>query len=228
MQRKIINTKDNSKTLLIPEMNETYHSTNGAVAESKHIYINHGLKESGHTIEKVKILEMGFGTGLNAILTLDYSIKHKKHIDYFTIEKYPVTIEEIIELDYPIVLNLPNLKSNYITLHESEFETQHQINSYFSFLKYHNDLKTIDLPCNNFHLIYFDAFAPQHQPDLWTPEILQKMYNCLLPNGFLITYCAQGQFKRNLKAVGFQIISLPGPIGKREITKAIKKQDILK
>ena len=223
MQRKIINTKDNSKTLLIPEMNETYHSTNGAIAESKHIYINYGLNHFINTTETIHILEMGFGTGLNAILTLDYASSHKKKVDYFTVEKYPVTLSEIIELDYPTTLNLPDLKSDFLALHELDFNKQLQINPFFSFLKHHTDLKTIDLIKNKFQVIYFDAFAPQHQPDLWTLEILQKMYDCLAPNGILITYCAQGQFKRNLKTVGFEIVSLPGPVGKREITKAIKK-----
>jgi len=223
MQRKIISTKDNSKTLLIPDMNETYHSTNGAVAESKHIYINYGLKECNPTIDTTNILEMGFGTGLNAILTLDYSSRLKKQVNYFTIEKYPVTTNEIIELNYPETLGLQHIESDFLKLHECEFETHHKITPYFSFSKHHKDLKVITLEDATFHLIYFDAFAPQHQPDLWTLDILQKMYDCLLPNGFLITYCAQGQFKRNLKAVGFEIVSLPGPVGKREITKAIKK-----
>jgi tRNA U34 5-methylaminomethyl-2-thiouridine-forming methyltransferase MnmC len=223
MQRKIINTKDNSKTLLIPEMNETYHSTNGAVAESKHIYINYGLNHFINTTETVNILEMGFGTGLNAILTLDYALTHKKKVNYFTIEKYPVTLNEIIELDYANSLDLDYLKSEFLSLHELDFKKDHQINPYFSFSKHHTDLKAITLHENKFQVIYFDAFAPQHQPDLWTLEILQKMYDCLASDGFLITYCAQGQFKRNLKAIGFEIVPLPGPVGKREITKAIKK-----
>ena len=223
MQRKIINTKDNSKTLLIPEMNETYHSTNGAVAESKHIYINYGLNHFINTRETINILEMGFGTGLNAILTLDCALTHKKQVHYFTVEKYPVTLNEIIELDYSTTLDSPNLKSEFLSLHELDFEKHHEINPYFSFSKHHTDLKVITLPKNKFQIIYFDAFAPQHQPDLWTLEILQKMYDCLALDGFLITYCAQGQFKRNLKAIGFEITSLPGTVGKREITKAIKK-----
>jgi tRNA U34 5-methylaminomethyl-2-thiouridine-forming methyltransferase MnmC len=223
MQRKIINTKDNSKTLLIPEMNETYHSTNGAVAESKHIYINYGLTNVTTSSETINVLEMGFGTGLNAILTLDYASKFKQKIYYFTVEKYPVTLNEIIELDYPSALDLQNIKSDFLSLHELNFKTEHEINPHFSFSKHHADLKEIVLPKNKFQIIYFDAFAPQHQPDLWTLEILQKMYDSLAPDGFLITYCAQGQFKRNLKTVGFEIIPLPGPAGKREITKAIKK-----
>ena len=223
MQRKIISTKDNSKTLLIPEMNETYHSTNGAVAESNHIYINYGLKETTTNHNTINVLEMGFGTGLNAILTLEYVTRHNKHVNYFTVEKYPVTMEEVIELNYPEALSFQSLKTEYLALHESLPSQQLEINSNFTFSKHHQDIKTIPLIKNNFHLIYFDAFAPQHQPDLWTLDILQKMYDCLLPDGFLITYCAQGQFKRNLKAVGFEIVSLPGPIGKREITKAIKK-----
>jgi len=223
MQRKIINTKDNSKTLLIPDMNETYHSTNGAIAESKHIYINYGLNNFNTTTETINILEMGFGTGLNAILSLDYATRFKKQINYCTIEKYPVTTEEIIELNYTEALNLGSLKTDFLALHSSNFDTHLQLNPFFLFTKHHKHLKTIPLENNTFDLIYFDAFAPQHQPDLWTLAVLQKMFDSLVLNGFLITYCAQGQFKRNLKAVGFEIVSLPGPIGKREIKKAIKK-----
>lgn len=223
MQRKIINTKDNSKTLLIPEMNETYHSTNGAIAESKHIYINYGLKEVSRNKNEINLLEMGFGTGLNAILTLDFALSFKKKISYFTVEKYPITTEEINVLNYPESLNLNTLTSDFLKLHQCEFTMTHEINPYFIFSKHHKDLKDTSLNPTHFDIIYFDAFAPQHQPDLWTIEILKKMYTCLAPNGFLITYCAQGQFKRNLKAVGFEVVSLPGPIGKREITKAIKK-----
>jgi len=224
MERKIINTKDNSKTLLIPEMNETYHSTNGAIAESKHIYIEHGLSQL-NTKNDIEIFEMGFGTGLNAILTLDYCIKQSITINYHTIEKFPVTIQEINDLDYTTSLNLNALKNDFLKLHESDIDKTTPINRYFNFLKQQKDLKTIKLTENKYDIIYFDAFAPQHQPDLWTIEVLEKMYYCLKPNGFLITYCAQGQFKRNLKSIGFEVIPLPGPVGKREITKALKKTD---
>jgi len=223
MQRKIIKTKDNSKTLLIPEMNETYHSTNGAIAESKHIYIEHGLKLLLNKNESIHIFEMGFGTGLNAILTLDFSLNNNLFINYTTIEKFPITNQEIIELNYTETLGLNALKESYDSLHQSTPNQQLIINEQFSFIKHHQDIKTIVLPNNTYDIIYFDAFAPQHQPDLWTIEILQKMYDSLAINGFLITYCAQGQFKRNLKSIGFDVIPLPGPIGKREITKAVKK-----
>lgn len=223
MQRKIIRTKDNSKTLLIPDMNETYHSTNGAISESKHIYIKYGLKEFLNTKNTVEIFEMGFGTGLNAILTLDFSLKNNLQVNYTTIEKFPITSNEISDLDYTKALGLDYLKNNYNTLHQSKPNQHIVINEYFKFTKHYQDIKTTTLPNNTYDIIYFDAFAPQHQPDLWTIEILNKMYDCLNKNGFLITYCAQGQFKRNLKAVGFEVIPLPGPIGKREITKAMKK-----
>jgi len=223
MERKIIITKDNSKTLLIPEMNETYHSTHGAIAESQHIYIEHGLTFFNNK-KTVDIFEMGFGTGLNAILTLNHALKQNILINYHTIEKFPVTIDEIRSLDYINTLQLNDLNTEFLKLHHSKMDKTILINRYFNFLKQQVDLKTIQLDKNKYDLIYFDAFAPQHQPDLWTIDVLQKMYDCLKPNGFLITYCAQGQFKRNLKLIGFKVIPLPGPVGKREITKALKIQ----
>jgi tRNA U34 5-methylaminomethyl-2-thiouridine-forming methyltransferase MnmC len=222
MQRKIINTKDNSKTLLIPKMNETYHSTNGAFTEALHIYINQGISQFKSTKNRISIFEMGFGTGLNALLTYQFASQNNLNIDYQTIEKFPITINEIKELNYTKDLKLSQLNNVYNQMHQLPNTKTHNLLDSFSFAKYHNDIKLFKLPLNSIDLIYFDAFAPQHQPDLWTEEILLKMFKALKQGGFLITYCAQGKFKRSLKTVGFTIKGLDGPPGKREITKAIK------
>jgi tRNA U34 5-methylaminomethyl-2-thiouridine-forming methyltransferase MnmC len=222
MQRKIIKTEDNSKTLLIPEMNETYHSTHGALTEALHIYIKHGVASISSFQKEINIFEMGFGTGLNAILTLDHIKSTNSNINYHTIEKYPVSKEELEALNYISKNNLTDLKPAFEALHTSEFNTQSNITPSFSFMKYNLDIKDFSITHDFFHIIYFDAFAPSHQPDLWTQPLLKKMYDALKPNGFLITYCAQGEFKRTLKSIGFEIIALDGPPGKREITKAIK------
>ncbi|MGV6862555.1 MAG: tRNA (5-methylaminomethyl-2-thiouridine)(34)-methyltransferase MnmD [Putridiphycobacter sp.] len=217
MQRKIITTKDNSKTLFIPEMDETYHSIHGALTEANHIFIHHGVDQFKNK-PNVKVFEMGFGTGLNAILTYRYSSEQNLNINYKGIEKYPISQQELEDLNYSKLLNLTVKETEVLNqMHSQNFKSDR-----FNFTLSVDDIKQLPLPENEFDLIYFDAFAPNHQPDLWQPNILSKMYKSLVSGGFLITYCAQGQFKRDLKSVGFELVALPGPPGKREITKAIK------
>ena len=222
MQREIITTKDNSKTLLIPSMNETYHSTHGALTEALHIFINNGIGQFKNTNKNINIFEMGFGTGLNAILTYQFAKKHQLKVNYTTIEKYPVTPEEMKILDYQSLLNLTKTEQDALTKMHQSNNNSISISNNFTFQLFIDDINHLSLKNNFFNLIYFDAFAPSHQPSLWQKNILLKMYQALKPNDFLITYCAQGQFKRDLKAVGFNVINLPGPPGKREITKAVK------
>jgi len=222
MKRQIITTKDNSKTLLIPEMNETYHSTNGALTEANHIFINNGINQLKNSTQTINIFEMGFGTGLNAILTYRFAQRHQLNINYITVEKYPISNNELEVLDYQTSLNLNSDEINALQkMHQSKNESV-RISNHFKFELIIDDLENIKLQLNTFDIIYFDAFAPSNQPNLWNKTILKKMYQYLKPNGFLITYCAQGQFKRDLKATGFEVKNLPGPPGKREITKAIK------
>ena len=206
-------------------MNETYHSTNGAFTEALHIYIDKGISQFKSIKSRISVFEMGFGTGLNALLTYQFALKNNLNIDYQTIEKFPISIDEINELNYPNELKIPQLKNIYDQMHQLPNAKTENILDTFSFTKYREDIKSFQLPLNSIDIIYFDAFAPQHQPDLWTEEVLFKMYNSLKPNGFLITYCAQGKFKRTLKSIGFTTIGLVGPPGKREITKAIKKSE---
>jgi tRNA U34 5-methylaminomethyl-2-thiouridine-forming methyltransferase MnmC len=222
MERKIISTKDNSKTLLIPELNETYHSTNGALIEAEHIFIKNGLLQKIDFKEKINIFEVGFGTGLNALLTLKYSDKNKLKVNYVTIEKYPVDALEVLELDYCKITDSTLYKSYYNKMHSTKSDVINNLKPNFSFSKYLKCIKTFQPGRSKYDIIYFDAFAPSHQPLLWSKEVLLKMYNALVPGGFLITYCAQGQFKRDLKTIGFEVKPLEGPPGKREITKAIK------
>jgi tRNA U34 5-methylaminomethyl-2-thiouridine-forming methyltransferase MnmC len=166
---------------------------------------------------------MGFGTGLNAILTYSFALEHNINVRYSTIEKYPVSKEELEVLDYQSLLHFNTNESiAFNKMHHSPQILDQELSNNFCFNKTHADIKDIDLESNKYDIIYFDAFAPQHQPDLWNKNVLQKMFNSLKPNGFLITYCAQGQFKRTLKSLGFKTKALPGPPGKREITKAIK------
>ncbi len=219
MNRKIIVTKDNSKTLLIPDLNETYHSTHGAVNEALHVFIEAGL----HHLKKtnVKLFEMGFGTGLNSLVSLDYALKNNIIIEYTSIEKFPLTYDLLEQLDYPNQIANGKLQIAFNQIHESEWNKIIKIDPKFYLKKIEGDLSKIILTENEYDLIYFDAFGPRVQKDLWSVEILKKMQTILKPSGILVTYCAQGQFRRNLIEAGFTYEVLPGPPGKREMTRAI-------
>lgn len=221
MNRKIIVTADNSKSLLIPEMNETYHSIHGAKNESEHIFIQTGLKPQ-LTNAEVRILEMGFGTGLNALLTLAYTNDKTTPIIYDTFEKYPIDLETIVEIDHPGQTNLEQFRQQFDSLHTLPWNESKQITSNFNFSKFDGDFLNAKLKRDYYTLIYYDAFAPQFQPDLWDYPQMQKLYDTLQNSGALVTYCAQGQFRRNLRQAGFTVHKVPGPKGKREITLATK------
>ena len=221
MNRKIIVTQDNSKTLLNSELNETYHSTNGAFKEAIHVFINTGINYFDQK-KALKIFEMGFGTGLNALLTLNFAIENKIHIDYISIEKHPLSIYLVNELNYPQLIDNEKSTELYNALHTSPWMIQNKIHPLFQLTKIEGDLNE-QLPLiEKCDLVFYDAFGPRVQPHLSTVESLKIMYDLLLPGGILVTYCAQGQFKRNLKELGFIVENLPGPPGKREMTRAIK------
>jgi len=219
-EREIFTTKDGSKTLFWPKYDEHYHSVNGALTESLHVFIHHGLEEIAKTKKEIRLLEVGFGTGLNAILT--YIMTEKLHINvrYNSLEPNPISIEEVKQLDIHGQLLVP--EEFVVKFHELSWGEEHiMVPEYFMLQKIKNtveDFKSKD----KFDLIYFDAFAPSSQPELWTVSIFEKMYKHLNKNGILTTYCAKGQVKRDLKSVGFTIESLPGPPGKREMTRARK------
>jgi len=214
MLKKII-TADNSPTLYVPELDEHYHSVNGALQESMHIFINAGLKHIQK--EKIIILEVGFGTGLNAVLTFSENAKSEKTIYYETIEKYPLSTDIIADL----------LNNNFVEpeltkqIHDAPWEKEIMISYNFCLKKIKTDLKTY-LPEHTFDLIYFDAFAPEKQPELWTDEIFKKIYDATKQNGILVTYSAKGTVKQALRAAGFIVKRLPGPKGKRHMVQAVK------
>jgi len=221
MNLKIIVTNDNSKSLLIPELNESYHSTNGAANESLHIFIKNGLALVP-VANPIRIFEMGFGTGLNALLSLNYAKNTPIYIAYETVEKYPLEIDLINQLNHPLTTNLASLSSEFEKMHLCEWNKKVVISAEFTFKKIQGDIQDLELPSDYFHLIYYDAFSPKIQPELWDTIILKKLYLSLTNGGRLVTYCAQGQFKRNLKEAGFNVENIPGPAGKREMTVAIK------
>lgn len=215
MLKKII-TADQSPTLYLPELDEHFHSINGALQESLHIFINAGLKQ----IKKnnINILEVGFGTGLNAVLTYNEAKISKQKILYETIEKYPLPINIIEDL---LTDNFPE-KDIAIQIHKAKWEKKVKISDNFHLKKVKTDLKNF-IPNNYYNLIYFDAFSPDKQPDLWTEDIFVKLYNATKENGILVTYSVKGTVKQALRNAGYFVKRLPGPAGKRHILQAIKK-----
>lgn len=221
--RQIIVTKDGSKTIYFPDIDENYHSKHGALQESKHVFLKHGLN---HFLgkEQIKVFEVGFGTGLNALLTINFALENQKKIIYHTIEAYPITLREVDELNYKSFFDNPLIADLSTTIHTLEWDKEVELLEGFQFQKIHEKLQNHLLPENYYDCIFFDAFAPRVQDELWTEAVFQKMFDCLITDGLLVTYCAKGQVKRNLKQVGFVVESVEGPPGKREMTLAWKKK----
>lgn len=216
---KIFITDDGSHSMFSEKHGVSYHSKYGAIQETEHVFINAAFRHKLPTAS-LSILDIGFGTGLNAYMTLLASKKEKVKISYRAIEAYPISKEEVLQLNYPELLNQPS--PLFHKLHHSNWDQDHIISDYFIFQK--NQKRFEDLDFNNqFDIIYFDAFAPNAQPELWEESILQSMYDALKSNGVLTTYCAKGVVKRTLKKVGFTIEAIPGPPRKREMTRAIKE-----
>lgn len=222
MKREIIITSDGSTTIHLPEWNEQYHSKHGAIQEAYHVFIKHGLKAISKS--KISILEIGFGTGLNAFITFLEGQKNNLQIEYAGAEAYPVSLEEIQKLNYVSQLNATDFNHVFQQLHTSSWENKNGISKTFSLEKRQQFFHEIKDE-NRFDLIYFDAFGARVQPELWTEEIFIKMFNALRDNGILVTYSAKGSVRRALQSVGFIVEKLPGPPGKREMLRAIKNKD---
>ena len=222
MDISIIKTADGSDSLFVKDLNEHYHSTHGAIQESRHVYIDAGLKYISSNNNSINILEIGFGTGLNALLTSIEAEKLKLNINYSTLEAYPLDMEIINKLNYADCVSGENQKEIFTTIHTCEWEKCIPISPFFNLHKIKNTLQEIEFT-DTYNLIYFDAFAPNVQPEMWTEEVFTKLYSVLKPNGSIVTYCAKGEVKRTLKKVGFEVESLPGPPGKREMVRGNKK-----
>ncbi|MEP0211831.1 MAG: tRNA (5-methylaminomethyl-2-thiouridine)(34)-methyltransferase MnmD [Cellulophaga sp.] len=219
MKRKIITTGDGSKTIQIEDWNEQYHSIHGAVQEAYHVFIKHGL--SLFKDEPVSILEIGFGTGLNAIITALEAFKSNLTINYTGVEAYPVSLEEVSQLNYIEQLNAKESADVFAKMHKVEWEVSNTILPNFQLLKRKQDFLEITDKAT-YNLIYFDAFGARVQPELWTETVFKIMYNALKTNGVLVTYAAKGSVRRAMLAVGFKVERLPGPPGKREMLRATK------
>jgi len=219
MKRQVIQTSDGSSTIYIPEMDETYHSTHGAIQEAEHVFIQNGLREMEKKgLEEIAIFEMGFGTGLNALLT---KIRTGTKIEYWGIEAYPVNREELESLNYVDLLG-EEYREDFEQIQNASWNERVPLNEEFTIKKIEEKIETFLMKPEYFDLVYFDAFGARAQINMWDIQILSKMYDGLKKGGSLVTYSARGQFKRDLKLLGFKVESLPGPPGKREMTLAWK------
>jgi tRNA U34 5-methylaminomethyl-2-thiouridine-forming methyltransferase MnmC len=222
-KRAIITSADGSHTVSIPGLNITYHSHHGAIKESRHVFIEAGWNElvkKGFE-GKMNIFEMGFGTGLNAFLTLIEANKHGIDVHYTSVEQFPLTSEEASALNYPQVLGF---EKEFHQLHASPWNREVRLTDFFTLKKIHSDLQSV-LSCDDIppvHLVYFDAFAPSVQPALWTKEIFEPLNRLMAPGGMLVTYCSKGDVKRAMKGSGFKVKKIPGPYGKRDMVRAQK------
>ena len=220
MNRQLIVTSDGSHTFFVPIINEQYHSIHGAVTESIHIFINSGLLQCKK--REINVLEIGFGTGLNAYLTLLSVLDNGFKVNYYSVEKYPLTQVEYEQLNYAAKIKSGN-ESFFIELHECKWGENVKITPDFSLFKIHTDARNLELEeYPFFDVIYFDAFAPDKHPDLWNEDIYNKIYNHSNPNAIFVTYCAKGVVRRSLQQVGFKVERIPGPPGKKEMIRAIK------
>ena len=214
-------TADGSSTLYNSLLDEHYHSIHGALNESVHVFIRKGFLDFidlFKTLKNINILEIGFGTGLNCILTFIENLKLNISLNYTSLEPFPLEMEIIDKLDFN--LNSRQLDA-FRLIHQSLWGKPFDINKQFSLEKYKLELK--DFNADKFYdIIYFDAFAPSKQPELWKVDVFIKLFNLTSNNGVLVTYCAKGQVRRNLEKVGYFVERLDGPPGKREMIRASK------
>ena len=211
-------TEDGSHTLFVPEIDECYHSTHGAIQESRHIFIEAGLKQC--TKQKINILEIGFGTGLNAFLTLLKAESSGKQIHYTTLEKYPVEIEKAIQLNYSDEI-APDKKQIFEQLHTSPWNEEIKLTPFFTLKKLEVDFTEAVFDAQ-FDVVYFDAFSPEKQPEMWNEALFSTIFTHCNPGAILTTYCAKGMVRRAMQDAGFKVERLPGPPGKREILRGLR------
>ncbi len=217
--REIILSADGSSTLKLKEFDECFHSINGALAESLHIFISSGLEFYAGQRDKISLFEMGFGTGLNALLTLEFAINNNKKIVYESIEAYPLNSNEFNLLNYDDFVKTP---VSLQKLHEITVDKNEMVTENFSLLKHFCKIENFNTT-NKFDIVYFDVFGYDFQSELWSAEILQQAFDVLNANGIFVTYACKGLINRRLKEIGFKVHKTAGPPGKREMIIAVKK-----
>jgi tRNA U34 5-methylaminomethyl-2-thiouridine-forming methyltransferase MnmC len=218
----LIKTVDGSNSLLNTDLDETYHSRHGAIQESLHVFIKSGLKfwlEQNQSSE-ISILEVGFGTGLNALLALQESFTQKIKFRFTTIEAFPVSVEFVNQLNYAKQLSFESSEKFFHDLHAAAWNTEVGISPNFFLKKIQGKIQDLNFENESFDVVFFDAFAPNKQPEMWEKPILEKIFKAMRNDSVFVTYCAKGQLKRDLKSIGFKVEALPGPPGKREMVRA--------
>jgi tRNA U34 5-methylaminomethyl-2-thiouridine-forming methyltransferase MnmC len=221
-EKKLIITSDGSHTIFLPELNETYHSRHGAIRESEHVFIDKGLgfyAEAGHT--EVFIREVGFGTGLNALLAWQYAQEHDIVVMYQSIEAHPLDLEAVHGLNYPSLISGEQVEQMFRQIHDSPWERRITLSDNFMLHKIQTKLQDFEWK-DIADVCFFDAFAPSKQPEMWEIGVLELVRDALCIGGVFVTYCAKGQLKRDLRQLGFDVESLPGPPGKKEMVRAIR------
>ncbi len=226
MQRKIITTNDGSTSIHIVNWDEQYHSKHGAIQEAKHVYINSGLAyflsaKKERSNKGLSILEIGFGTGLNAFLTLIEAEKRNEFVNYTTVEGFPVSIEEVKQLNFISKLKAEEKADLFTKMHHLPWNEMFNISELFLIKKEKKQFSEIK-NSNEFDIVYFDAFGPRVQPELWTELMFGLIYKAMKKNGVLVTYCAQGNARRAMLKVGFDVEKIDGPPGKRHMLRATK------
>lgn len=220
MKRKLVITKDGSNTLFVPVMDEHYHSVYGALQESKHVFISEGLNRCPG--KNIAVFEIGFGTGLNALLAYLESVCRNIKINYYAIENDPLDMQIIHKLNYPEILKLDEYgRKLFYDMHAGEWNRKLDLHNNFIITKIKDDLTLFAIPFT-YDVVFFDAFAPEKQPEMWDKEIFRKIYNNMATGGILTTYSAKGEVKRIIKSSGFKVEIIQGPPGKREMIRARK------
>ncbi len=216
---RLLVTADGSHTAINEELDKPYHSIHGAYQESQRVYIELGLLDAFDKFAEPElyIFEMGFGTGLNALLTAREAQTHQRRVVYYAIDAYPMAVNDTCQLNYDTLLGTSYLSK----LHESPWNEPIAINPYFTLIKHEGRLQDFHTS-DRFHIIYYDAFAPTAQPELWETEIFRQMAHLLLPGGMLTTYCSKSYVQRNMRTAGLTVEKHPGPHGKRDILRAVK------
>jgi tRNA U34 5-methylaminomethyl-2-thiouridine-forming methyltransferase MnmC len=219
---QIVTTADGSFTLYNSEIDEHYHSVYGAIMESQHVFIKAGFDFVADRYPHMNLLEVGFGTGLNALLTSIETLKRKVKVNYIGVEAHPLSCSIISKLNYPSLLDEPKAGEFFNEMHTTPWNYPAYINDDFILNKIHARIEEVELRPHQFNLVYFDAFAPDKQPEIWVPGIFRKISNCLVTDGVLVTYSSKGTVKQALRDAGFEVERLPGPAGKRHMIRAIK------
>jgi tRNA U34 5-methylaminomethyl-2-thiouridine-forming methyltransferase MnmC len=219
---KLIETEDGSHTLKLDGLNEQYHSSKGALQESQHIFIQTGLYSTQLANEPLFVLEVGMGTGLNALLTGREALMGKKRILYDACEAFPLENQIIEKLNYPSLFQEPWTGDLFDRIHKAGSVKYENIDDWFFIRCFHQKIQDMELSPGKYNLVYFDAFGPDTQPELWSETIFQKISHSMKPGGVLVTYSVKGTVRRAMESAGLKAEKLPGPPGKREITRAIK------